>query len=559
MKLKNSFFYTLREDPKEEDSLSGKLLVKAGFIKKSSSGIYYLMPLGFRVHKNIENIIREEMNKAGAEELLMPAVLPEEVYIATGRRDNFGSEMFSFKDRAGRNYVLGPTHEELFVNAAKMKIRSYKDMPFNIYQIQNKYRDEIRPRFGLIRTREFTMKDAYSFDTTPGEVDKSYKKMYDAYKNIFDRVGLDYKVVTADTGVMGGLLSEEFQAITEVGEDTLVLCSKCDFASNIEVCETVSTFKKVNEEKKEKELLHTPNIGVIDDLINAGFTMDKLTKSLIYKVDEDFVLCVLKADREVNETKVKKYLNAKSIELADSSDVERITNAHVGFAGPINLNLKTLVDPEVTLMKNFLVGANKTDYHYINVNLEDFDKYDVVDIVNVTEEDLCPKCKEKLVFKKGIEVGNIFKLGSKYAETMNLTYLDENNKEKYPLMGCYGIGLQRIMASAVEQKHDENGIIWPISIAPFKVAIVLLNKDGEEYANELYEKLNSEKIETLLDDRDERPGVKFKDMDLVGIPIRITIGKKFNEKVVELKLRETSETKELKIDDLISEIKKIIN
>ena len=557
MKLKNSFFYTLREDPKEEDSLSSSLLVKAGFIKKSSSGVYYLMPLGFKVYKNIENIIREEMNKAGAEELLMPTLLPEDVYIASGRRDNFGSDMFSLKDRVGRNYVLGPTHEELFVNAASMKIKSYKDMPFNIYQIGTKYRDEPRPRFGLIRTREFTMKDAYSFDTSEEGLDESYQKMYDAYKNIFDRVGLNYKVVTADTGVMGGLLSEEFQAITEKGEDTLVLCSSCDFSSNIEVCETISTFEEIKEEKLEKELLHTPNIGVIDDLINAGFTMDKLTKSLIYKVDEDFVLCVLKADREVNETKVKKYLNAKSIELADFSDVERITNAHVGFAGPINLNLKTLVDPEVTRMKNFLVGANKTDYHFINVNLEDFDKYEVVDIANVTEEDLCPKCKEKLSFVKGIEVGNTFKLGNKYSKSMNLTYLDKENKEKYPFMGCYGIGLQRIMASAVEQKHDENGIIWPISIAPFKVAIVLLNEEGTDYANELYKKLNDEKIETILDDRDERPGVKFKDMDLIGIPIRITIGKKFNEKIVELKLRETGETKEVSIDELIEEIKKI--
>ena len=556
MKLKESFFYTLREDPKEEDSLSGSLLVKAGFIKKSSSGVYYLMPLGFRVYKNIENIIREEMNKAGAEELLMPELLPEDVYVASGRRDNFGSDMFSLKDRAGRALVLGPTHEELFVGAASMKIKSYKDMPFNIYQIGTKFRDEPRPRFGLIRTREFTMKDAYSFDVDEKGLDVSYKKMFDAYKNIFDRAGLDYKIVTADTGVMGGLLSEEFQAITATGEDTLVLCSSCDFASNSEVCPTVSTFEEVKEERLEKELLHTPNIGVIDDLINAGFTMDKLTKSLIYKADDDFVMCVLKADREVNETKVKKYLNAKSIELADAPDVERITNAHVGFAGPINLNLKTLVDPEVTLMKNFLVGANKTDYHYINVNLEDFDKYDVVDIANVTEEDLCPKCGKKLTFKKGIEVGNTFKLGNKYSKSMNLTYLDKDNKENYPWMGCYGIGLQRIMASIVEQKHDENGIIWPLSVAPFKVAIVLLNEEGEEYANSLYDDLNKEGINALLDNRDERPGVKFKDMDLIGIPIRITIGKKFNEGIVELKFRESGEVKEISKEDLISEIKK---
>ena len=558
MKLKNSFFYTLRDDPKEEDSLSGKLLVRAGFVKKSSSGVYYLLPLGFKTLKNIENIIREEMNNTGASELLMPALLPEAVYVASGRRDNFGSDMFSLKDRKGRPYVLGPTHEELFVNAAKMKIKSYKDMPFNIYQIQSKFRDEPRPRFGLIRTRQFTMKDAYSFDKDEKGLNESYDKMFEAYKKIFNRVGLDYKVVTADTGVMGGLLSEEFQALCDTGEDTLVLCDTCDFSSNIEVCPSVSTFSEVKEEKKDKELLNTPNIGTIDDLINLGFGLDKLTKSLIYKVDDSyFVLCVVKANREVNEVKVKKYLNAKSIELAEPEDVEKLTNAKVGFAGPINLNLKTLVDPEVTLMKNFLVGANKTDYHYINVNISDFDPFDIIDIKNVTEEDLCPKCGGKLSFKKGIEVGNTFKLGDKYSRVMNLVYSDENNNDKYPYMGCYGIGLERIMASLVEQKHDENGIIWPIEVAPFKVSIVLLN-DEVDFANKLYTDLENEGISTLLDDRDERAGVKFKDMDLIGIPIRITIGKKYNDGLVELKLRDKKEIEEVKIDDILTRIKELL-
>lgn len=559
MKLKNSFFYTLREEPKEEDSISGKLLVKAGFVKKSSSGIYSFLPLGFKVLKNIEKIIREEMDRAGANELLMPSLLPEEVYVKSGRRDNFGSDMFSLKDRKERPYVLGPTHEELFVSAAKMMIKSYKDMPFNIYQIGDKFRDEPRPRFGLIRTREFIMKDAYSFDKDENELDVSYKKMYDAYKKIFDRVGLDYKIVTADTGVMGGLLSEEFQAICDTGEDTLVLCESCDFASNMEVCSTVSTFEEVKEEKNEKELLHTSNAHTIDDLINIGFTMDKLTKSLIYKVDNSyFLICVVKADRDVNETKVKKYLNAKEIMLAEKEDVEKITNAEVGFAGPINLGLKTLVDPEVTLMKNFLVGANKTDYHFKNVNLEDFDPYEVTDIKNVTEKDLCPKCHSKLTFKKGIEVGNTFKLGNKYSKSMNLVYLDENNNEKNPYMGCYGIGLARIMASIVEQKSDENGLIWPIEVAPFKVSIVLLNEEID-FANKLYDDLTKEGISTLLDDRDQRPGVKFKDMDLIGIPIRITIGKKYNEGLVEIKQRNKNEIEEVKIDEIIDKIKELIN
>ena len=558
MKLKDSFFYTLRENIKDEESKSGNLLVKAGFIKKSSSGIYMLMPLGFKVYKNIEKIIREEMNKTGASELLMPSLIPEEVYVKSGRRDNFGSDMFSLKDRNNRDYVLGPTHEELFVNAASMKIKSYKDMPFNIYQIANKYRDEPRPRYGLIRVREFTMKDAYSFDTSEEGLEKSYQKMYNAYKNIFDRVELDYKIVTADTGVMGGLLSEEFQAITDIGEDTIVLCKHCNFASNIEVCKSITSKVQAQEEVKEKELIATPNIGVIEDLEKAGFPLDKLTKTLIYKIDDNFYACTIPGDREVNELKLRKLKNGKKIELASKEEVERITGAKVGFAGPINLNIPVILDNDIMLMKNFLTGANKTDYHYINVNINDIKNYEVADIKTVKEEDLCPNCHSKLIFKKGIEVGNTFKLGDKYSKTMNLTYLDKNNQEKYPLMGCYGIGLGRILASVAEQKNDEYGLIWPLEIAPFKVCIVLLNQEGESYANKLYEELNKDGIDTLLDDRDERPGVKFNDMDLIGIPIRITIGKKYNEKVVELKLRDEKESKEIKIDNLKDTISKLI-
>ena len=558
MKLKDSFFYTLRENIKDEESKSGNLLVKAGFIKKSSSGIYMLMPLGFKVYKNIEKIIREEMNKTGASELLMPSLIPEEVYVKSGRRDNFGSDMFSLKDRNNRDYVLGPTHEELFVNAASMKIKSYKDMPFNIYQIANKYRDEPRPRYGLIRVREFTMKDAYSFDTSEEGLEKSYQKMYNAYKNIFDRVELDYKIVTADTGVMGGLLSEEFQAITDIGEDTIVLCKHCNFASNIEVCKSITSKVQAQEEVKEKELIATPNIGVIEDLEKAGFPLDKLTKTLIYKIDDNFYACTIPGDREVNELKLRKLKNGKKIELASKEEVEKITGAKVGFAGPINLDIPIILDNDIMLMKNFLTGANKTDYHYINVNINDIKNYEVADIKTVKEEDLCPNCHSKLIFKKGIEVGNTFKLGDKYSKTMNLTYLDKNNQEKYPLMGCYGIGLGRILASVAEQKNDEYGLVWPLEIAPFKVCIVLLNQEGESYANKLYEELNKNGINTLLDDRDERPGVKFNDMDLIGIPIRITIGKKYNEKVVELKLRDEKESKEIKIDNLKDTINKLI-
>ena len=558
MKLKNSFFYTLREDSKEEESKSGNLLVKAGFIKKSSSGVYMMMPLGFKVLQNIEKIVREEMNKASAQELLMPSLIPEDVYIASGRRENFGSDMFSLKDRINRNYVLGPTHEELFVSAASMKIRSYKDMPFNIYQIATKFRDEPRPRYGLIRVREFIMKDAYSFDIDDESCNKSYQKMYNAYKNIFDRVGLDYKIVKADTGVMGGLLSEEFQAITDIGEDVLVLCEECDFASNIEVCPSKTLKEEEKEDQKEKELIETPNIGVIEDLVKAGFNINKLTKTLIYKVDDKYYACVIPGNREVNELKIRKLVEGKNIELASTEEVEKVTSAKVGFAGPININIPVIIDEDVTKMKNFLVGANKTDYHFINVNLSDIKDYKVGDIKEVKENDYCPKCGKRLHFKHGIEVGNTFKLGDKYSKIMNLTYLDQDNKEKYPVMGCYGIGLGRILASVAEQQNDENGLIWPLEIAPFKVAIVLLNDSAKEYANDLYDKLNSMGIDTLLDDRDERAGVKFNDMDLIGIPIRITIGKKYSDGLVELKLRKDDKATEVEIDSLISKVKEMI-
>lgn len=558
MKLKNSFFYTLREDSKEEESKSGNLLVKAGFIKKSSSGVYMMMPLGFKVLQNIEKIVREEMNKASAQELLMPSLIPEDVYIASGRRENFGSDMFSLKDRISRNYVLGPTHEELFVSAASMKIRSYKDMPFNIYQIATKFRDEPRPRYGLIRVREFIMKDAYSFDIDDESCNKSYQKMYNAYKNIFDRVGLDYKIVKADTGVMGGLLSEEFQAITDIGEDVLVLCEECDFASNIEVCPSKTLKEEEKEDQKEKELIETPNIGVIEDLVKAGFNINKLTKTLIYKVDDKYYACVIPGNREVNELKIRKLVEGKNIELANAEEVEKVTSAKVGFAGPIDINIPAIIDEDVTKMKNFLVGANKTDYHFINVNLSDIKDYKVGDIKEVKENDYCPKCGKKLYFKHGIEVGNTFKLGDKYSKIMNLTYLDQDNKEKYPVMGCYGIGLGRILASVAEQQNDENGLIWPLEIAPFKVAIVLLNDSAKEYANDLYDKLNSMGIDTLLDDRDERAGVKFNDMDLIGIPIRITIGKKYSDGLVELKLRKDDKATEVEIDSLISKVKEMI-
>ena len=563
MKLKENFFVTIRENSKDEETISGNLLVRSGMVKKAGSGIYYFLPLGLRVIKKIENIVREEMNNANAAELVMPSLLPEDVYIKSGRRENFGNDMFSLKDRYGRNYVLGPTHEEMFVEVAKDHIKSYKDMPINLYQIANKYRDEPRPRYGLIRVREFIMKDAYSFDRDLDGLHISYMKMFDAYKKIFDRMGIDYKIVTASTGVMGGLLSEEFQAVTEIGEDILVLCDKCDLSSNIEITECVDQKIVDDEQELELELIHTPNVKTIDDLVNNyGIPTSKMAKTLIYKIDGNFYAVMVKSHREVNEYKLLKLLNAKEIELADYADVERITKAQVGFAGPVGIEIPVIIDNEVKGMKNFLVGANKTDYHYKNVNLKDFKVYLQADIANVMEGDKCPCCGGNLYFKKGIEIGNTFKLGTKYSESLGLTYLDEENNSHPVVMGCYGIGIGRILAAIIEQNNDENGIILPMNIAPYQVSIVLINDKDEkqvDVANNLYQELTKKGIEVILDNRNERPGVKFKDMDLIGIPLRITVGKKIDENKVELKQRKEKESIDIEINNVYEIISKLIN
>lgn len=558
MKLSNSFFYTIREDIKDEETISGKLLVKGGLIKKTSSGIYMFQPLGFKVLKKIEQIIRNEMDNAGAQELLMPCLLPEDIYESSGRRANFGHEMFSLKDRNNRSLVLGPTHEELFVEAAKMKIKSYKDMPFNLYQIGEKYRDEPRPRYGLIRVREFAMKDAYSFDIDDEGCEKSYQIMKGAYKKIYDQLNIDYRIVKADTGAMGGKLSEEFQAITQIGEDILVLCDECGYSSNIEVSNCVEIEESM-EKPLEKKLIHTPNAKTIEEIATLlKEDKNKFVKTLIYVIDDKFYACLLPGNRELCENKVKKLLHATEISLAEFEDVRKITKAEVGFAGPIGLSIPIIVDQDVLKMKNFIVGANQTDYHYQNVNQTDFEYSYVGDIKEVLENDPCPVCNHPLTFKKGIEIGNIFKLGTKYSESLDLGYLDENNEFKPVVMGCYGIGPGRIMASVVEQSHDDKGIIWPISIAPFKVGIILIDDNDEnqvKIANELYNLLNKEEIETLLDDRKLRPGVKFNDLDLIGIPIRIVVGKKVNEGLVEFKLRTQIENQNIKIEDVLIKVK----
>lgn len=557
MKLKNNYFYTIREDIKDEEAISGKLLVRSGMIKKSSAGVYMYLPIGYKVLKNIESIIREELNKEGLLELSMPTLIPREIYAQTGRTDSFGSSVFSLKDRFNRDYILGPTHEELFTIASLSCIKSYKDMPYSLYQFQTKFRDEPRPRYGLIRVREFVMKDAYSFDKDLDGLDKSYEKIFNAYKRIFDRIGINYKIVRADTGVMGGLLSEEFQALTEIGEDTLVLCDKCDFASNIEVTKHIVN-ENSNKEEKNIELIETKSKETIEDVCNfLNIDIRDSVKALLMNVDGSLVIFFVRGDRELNEVKALKALNAKEISFAND-ELIATSNAVPGYTGPVGLNAKVVIDEEVLKMKNFCCGANKEGYHYINANVKDIN-YDIVaDIVNVKEGDICPNCGGKLYFKKGIEIGNTFKLGTKYSEALGLNYSDEFNKLKPVVMGSYGIGLGRCMAAVVEQHNDDKGIIWPDTIAPFKTSIVIVNTKDEiqnTVANDLYDELMKYNIDTILDDRNERLGVKLNDMDLIGVPYRIVVGKRASEGIVELKRRDNDEILEINVSKILEYIK----
>lgn len=557
MKLQGNYFFTQKEDVKDEECTSANLLVRAGMIKRVGSGIYTFLPMGLRVLKNIENIVREEMNAISSNELVMPSILPEELYEKSGRVESFGDDMFRLADRYDRRYVLGPTHEELFASVAKDVVQSHKDLPLSLYQIANKYRDEPRSRYGLIRTREFIMKDAYTFDKDEEGLLQSYQMMFDAYHRIFQRLDLTYEVVQADTGAMGGDLSEEFQAICDIGEDTLVICDNCGYATNIEVCECVESVCSNAALEKEKELLCTPDVGTIRDLYDK-YNIEPVdtVKTLIYKVDGKFYAFLIRGDRELNEAKIVKLLKANEVVMATPEEDSEITHAKVGFAGPIDLSIPVIIDYELLSMKNFLVGANRSDYHYINVNLKDFQYEQVADLRVVCENDVCPHCGGKLIFKKGIEVGNTFKLGTKYSEVLDLYYTDQDNQLKPVVMGCYGIGIARVLAAYVEQHYDDNGIIFSCEIAPYEVAIVIANMKDEAQvllAEEIYHELLSRGIDVLLDNRDLRAGVKFKDMDLVGIPKRITVGRKAQEGIVEFKERNSSDVLEIDVKELLEQ------
>lgn len=555
MKASKLLMPTLREAPAEAEISSHILMMRAALISKLAAGVYSYLPLGLKVLHNVQNIIREEMDRAGAQELLMSALLPAECYQKSGRWERFGDDMFRLKDRNDRDFCLGPTHEEIFTQTVIDSVHSYRDYPFTLYQMQTKYRDERRPRFGVMRTREFIMKDAYSFDTTKEGLDESYKAMYDAYRRIFDRLGLNYMIVDADTGAMGGSGSQEFMVISEVGEDTIAYCEDCRYSANIEkaVCVAPETS---NEEMKDMHKVKTPDARTIDE-VAAFFGKDakSFVKTMIYNCDGKLYAVLVRGDREINEVKLANITGAAEVALADAEDVVKITGAKVGFAGPVNLSAPIIADNEVMAMRNFIVGANETDCHIENVNpRRDFTPEITADIRSIEEGDICPVCGKRIKTAQGIEVGHIFKLGTKYSDALGLTYRDETGEDKSVIMGCYGIGVNRCLAAVIEQNHDDNGIIWPVAVAPYKAVVVPVNVNDSVQANmaeEITKRLEDEGIEVIIDDRDERPGVKFKDWDLIGIPVRITVGKKAGEGLVEYKLRNEAEFELLEKEEAI--------
>ncbi|MEE1224924.1 MAG: proline--tRNA ligase [Clostridia bacterium] len=543
MRMSKLLMPTLREVPSEAEITSHKLMLRAAMIRRLAAGIYSYLPLGLRSVKKIEQIVREEMDRAGAQELLMAALLPAEAYQASGRWEVFGPNMFKLKDRGDRDFCLGPTHEELFTQTVIDNVKSYKEYPMTLYQIQTKYRDESRPRFGLMRSREFVMKDAYSFDLDQAGLDESYKKMYDAYCRIFTRLGLDFTIVDADSGAMGGSGSQEFMVKSDVGEDGIAYCDDCGYAANYEKCECIPAEKPQIEGDFDMEKVHTPKAHTIEELVEfLGMESYNFAKTIIYKADDKYVAAMVRGDREVNEVKLKNLVGCiDDLELAAPAIVRELTNAEVGFAGPVGLDIPVYADKEVALMKNFVIGANETDMHYKNVNInKDFTPDFVADIRVVEPGDKCPKCGKEIKAAQGIEVGHIFKLGTKYSEALGLNYQDENGQSNTVVMGCYGIGVTRCLSAAIEQNYDDNGIIWPVAIAPYQAIVIPANHKSEEQvemAEKLYNELTEAGIETLLDDRNERPGVKFKDADLIGIPVRIVVGKKCGEGIVEYKER----------------------
>jgi len=561
---------TLRNDPKDAEATSHRLMFRAGLIRKLSSGVYSYLPLGYRVLKNVINIIRDEMNKAGALEVLLPVIHPAEIWHKTGRYEMLKDILMTVKKEDKNEFVLGPTHEEIITELVSGYVSSYKDLPLNLYQIQTKFRDEARPRFGIIRSKEFIMKDAYSFDSDTVGLNKSYEIMYETYKRIFERCGLDYVIVTADSGAMGGDVSHEFMVKVPFGEDIIVSCSECDLSSSLEVAPCKDYYEGSNDKPnwKKMEEFDTPNLKTIEDISgHFNFNPEDLLKTIIYIADGKPIACIVSGECEICEAKLKKYLKTEILSLADENIIKKVTGAPLGFSGPVGLkqNIPIICDFGVRGKFNCVTGANKKDKHLKNVNIgRDFECKKFADIRYIKEGDVCPICsKGKISLERSLEIGHVFKLGKKYSKDLNAKFTDKDGKEKNIIMGCYGIGVNRIMAACIELHSDEKGIKWPVSIAPFKILLLTVNQKQEksvQYTEELYKELLSKSYDVLYDDRDIRAGVKFNDADLIGIPIVVVIGdRNLKDNLVEIKTRNDGKSKLIPTSNLMQELKQMID
>ncbi|MFP4035629.1 MAG: proline--tRNA ligase [Desulfovermiculus sp.] len=559
MRLSRYYVPTLKENPAEADVVSHRLLVRAGMIRKLTSGIYTFLPLGLRALDKTASIVRQEMNRAGAMEVLMPMVQPADLWQESGRWSEYGRELLRLQDRHSRDYCLGPTHEEVITDLVRHEIRSYRQLPVNLYQIQTKFRDEIRPRFGLMRCREFIMKDAYSFDRDEAGLDKSYWSMFEAYNRIFQRLGLTFRAVEADSGPIGGSVSSEFMVLAETGEDVVVSCTACEFAANLEKAEVHAPADAVREQCPEPLVVDTPRAHTVKEVARQlDISPSRVVKTMLFAADQKPVAALIPGDRELNEVKLKNFLNASELELATEEQIREWTGAPMGFAGPIGLKVQTiLADRLLSQGTDWVTGANQADAHYMHVDLDRDVKVEKhLDLVNILPHDPCPSCGGELQFHKGIEVGHVFKLGTKYSQSMQATFLDEQGQKQLMHMGCYGIGVSRIVAACIEQNHDEDGIIFPPPLSPFEVIILALNvKDQKvrDTAEDLTRMLEALGVDVLLDDREERPGFKFKDADLLGFSMQILVGSKGIDKgMVEVKDRRSGKRQELPLEDFIS-------
>lgn len=559
MRQSMTFIPTLKEVPADAEVKNHQMLLRAGFIRQTASGVYSYLPLATLTLRNIENIIREELNHIGASEVIMPALQPAELWQESGRWSDYGPELMRLKDRNQRDFALGPTHEEVVTALLRDEIKSYKRLPLTLYQIQTKFRDEKRPRFGLLRGREFIMKDAYSFHVDAESLDKTYQAMYTAYSNIFKRCGLEFRAVIADSGTIGGKETKEFMALSEIGEDTIAYSDTSDYAANIEMAPVLYIEKKSHELLADLEKVSTPEKRTIADIVDfLEVPIEKTMKTLVYQVDDDIVVALVRGDHEVNEVKMKNALNASVVEPASIEAAAEVFGAEFGSLGPIGLpeNTKILADNAIQDMTNIVVGANETGYHYKNANLDrDFTVSNFLDLRMIQEGDLSPDGEGVIKFAEGIEVGHIFKLGTKYSEAMKANFLDENGRANPIIMGCYGIGVSRVLSAIAEQNADENGLVWQRNISPFDLHVIPVNSKNDKqttFAEELYESLQTAGFTVLLDDRNERAGVKFADADLIGLPIRITVGKKAEEGIVEVKIRKTGEMIEVKKEELLN-------